>query len=378
MNRAALAARIRRWVARLAIVVAAGSVATLLVGAALSDRFHATQYIAWIPVWCTAGLTALSLALACLASPTARPRLRRAGYTASALLVVWVLAAEWRWYRALIPNSRSAQPVRILAWNPAWEKMSAFHERVLAAKPDVFLAANPNPNADWVKLREGFGAPTYTVRQGTLVVVSKHPIRRFAWTPLNIAPEPDRPSWWKVPKTSTQGGEALCVVLDVPGFDEGLVVWFLDLPSDAWIARHRMIAEASASIRAFRGPFLRRDDQGRDVPEDALRLGQLLPNGGFESQPEAAGVRGFPDPDLVVGDFNTPRASRSLSQLAPNLRDACTLAGVGPLGTFPRTFPFLHIDLALIGHRAQATRYDTWDMGVAWHMAQVVEIAPAK
>lgn len=373
-----LRTRLRRAGSRLAIMGAGLFLATLLVGLSLGDRYHLTQYLAWVPVWCSAGITALFLAVACLVAPPPTSRIHKGGYLASTLLILWILTIEWRWYRTLAPVPRPANTIRVLAWNPAWEKMSAFHERVLEAKPDIFLAANPNPATDWVKLREGFGAPTYTLRQGTLVVVSKHPIRRFAWTPLNIAPEPNRPSWWKVPKTSTRGGEALCLVLDAPGFEQGMVVWFLDLPSDAWIARHRMIAEAAASIRAFRGPFLRRDDQGRDVPEDALRLGQLLPNGGVESQPEAANVRGFPDPDLVLGDFNTPRGSRSLAQLSPSLRDACTEAGVGPLGTFPRKFPILHIDLALIGHRVQAVRYDTWDMGAAWHMAQVVEIAPAK
>ncbi|GJQ29023.1 MAG: hypothetical protein HBSAPP03_09070 [Phycisphaerae bacterium] len=365
---------IRRWTARALVALAAMLVLVLVVGIAASDRWHATQYVAWTPQWGVMFALAACVAGAGVMATGRSGRARRVAWTLAGAMVAWVLAVEWRWYRAVLPGPGRESAVRVLVWNPAWEKMSVFHERVLEARPDVFLCANPHPNADWVKLREGFGAPTYTLRQGTLVVVSRYPIRRFAWVPLAIAPEPNRPSWWPVPKTSAGGGEALCVVLDVPGFEGGMVVWLVDLPSDSWAWRGRVMADAAAAIQGFRGPFMTRDDGGRDVPEDALRLGQLLPHGGFEARPDAEPARGFPAPDLLAGDLNTPAGCWSVSRLAPGLRDAFADAGLGPRGTFPRKWPLLAIDQALLGPRVKAVAYDAVDLGPAQHLAQVIEV----
>ncbi|CAG1010722.1 hypothetical protein PHYC_03913 [Phycisphaerales bacterium] len=369
-NRAAL------WSGRAAMLIAAIAIGLWIAGLTLNDRWHWSQYFAWIPPWILL-LTAAASCAARAALERARPPAPRHAlkyWAACAALVLFIVFAEWRWYRLLIPASPAKDAVRVIAWNPAWARMSAFHERVLELKPDIAMFANPNQTADWIQLRQGMAEKTYALRQGTLVVVSRFPIRRFGWASLGIAPEPGRPSWWPMPRGSYQGGEALFLELDAPGWENGLIIWFIDLPSDPWMARRRMLGEAAASIAAFRGPILRRDDQGLDTPDTTLKWGRPPPGGFTGDQP----ATGFPSPDLVVGDFNTPRGSRSISFLAPGLTHAWSQAGTGPIGTFPRTLPLLHIDQALLGPRARAINYNTADLGAARHTAQVIDLAPAK
>lgn len=364
---------------RLAAVAAALAVVFRIAGVLLSDRWHWSQYLAWIPGWLllltAAGATATwSIIRHFRRRPLRFGRIEVLSWATCATFVLYSTLVEWRWYRVLLPTRSDPNAVRVLAWNPAWAQMSAFHERVLEQEPDIAMFANPNQTAEWTSLRKGMGEKTYALRQGTLVVVSRFPIRHFGWTSLGIAPEPDRPSWWPVPKGSYRGGEALFMLVDAPGFENGLVVWFVDLPSDAWIARRRMFTEAAANIAAFRGPVLRRDDNGLDVPDNTLKWGQMPPGGWKGDEP----VSGFPPPDLVVGDFNTPRGNRSAQLLAPDLTHAYDHAGMGPLGTFPRGLPILHIDQSLVARRVRVLDYDTADLGAARHTAQVIDIAPAK
>lgn len=387
----ALARGLRATLALARGACAWGAAAALLVralGLTLSDRFHWSQYAAWTPAWASLGAAILLLALWWLlrrVTPKPRPR-RRTLPVAPALSLLaiaaglHVLIAEWRVPAGFITPARDPASVRVLVWNPSWEPMSAFHERLLEHSPDVILVSNPHHRADWVTLRERMGEHTYALRQGLLVVVSRYPIRRFGWTPLAIREEPDRPAWWKVPRTSTSGGEAMFLELDVPAWEtrgaSPCTIWFVDLPSDLWIRRDRMLREAAASIAAFRGPVLMRDDAGRDVPENALRLGALLPDGGFSTTP-AGETLGFPAPDLVVGDFNTPRDSRSLRHLVGDMSHAHDQAGLGPNTTFPRPLGVTPIDHAFVGPRLRAIRYRVVDPGASRHFAQVVDVAPA-
>lgn len=364
-------------IARLGLALALCSSTLWLLGALINDHTHPTQYLAWIPPLLTLTTSGLGLLLwLAFRRPTSRFARALPAFAWTAL-ALWLVLGDWRWHRAILPSPSAPDTLRVVVWNPGWHRMSDFHARLLELNPDVVLVSNPHPTADWTAFRAALGQHTYAVRQGTLVAVSRFPISRFAWTPLNIPPEPDRPSFWPETDASKKGGEALYLEVSAPGFDRPLVAWFIDVPSDAWIYRRRMIADARTAINAFQGPFLRRDDHGLDVPERALRLGQLLPNGGFHATPEAAPTLGFPPPDLVAGDFNTPRASRAILTLAPNLRHALSDAGIGPIATYPRAFPLLHIDHVLLGPNVRALDYDAADLGAAQHLAQIIELAPA-
>lgn len=347
-----------------------------------SDRTHTTQYLAWIPSWCWLLAGAAGLTLWSLAAPNRREPVRRSprgiAWVIWSLALLGVLMLEWRWYRLVLPSPSANNPLRVLVWNLTYTKLSNAHTRVLDSSPDLILLADPNPSMDWQALRQGMGGTTYAVRARTLVAVSRYPIRRFASIPLDIAPEPNRPAWWPVQAGSSAGGEALCLCLDVPGYDSEFVIWYLDLPSDAWINRRRMMTEAAAAIANFRGPFLRRTDDGRDIPDHTLRWGHTLDGGGLDAVPDPSAPIGFPPPDLLAGDLNTPRGSWSLSILAPGLGDAASQAAIGPIGTFPRVLPVVHIDQALLGPRCRAINYDTAAPGATPHMAQIVDVEAAR
>ncbi|MDX2132113.1 MAG: endonuclease/exonuclease/phosphatase family protein [Planctomycetota bacterium] len=393
---------LRRAVGALGALGCAVSVLVWAIGALLSDRAHWSQYAAWVPTWASLGGAGVLWGVWGFARragsrwerATGRPRRRRAwGLYAFALVIAaglaWMVVVEWRVPRGFVTHATSPRGARVLVWNPSWERMSAFHARLLEHDPDVVLVSNPHPHADWSALHAGMGDRTYALRQGMLVVVSRFPIRRFGWTGLRVAPEPGRPSWWKAPRTSASGGEALFVQLDAPAltgntpgaFDAvappaPLTIWFVDLPSDMWIHRERMLREARRAIDAFRGPVLRRSDDGLDVPEQTLRLGPLLPGGGLTVD-GAEPAAGFPPPDLVVGDLNTPRGSRSLRHLGAGLTHAHDQAGLGPGVTYPRPLPVVAIDHVFVGPRLRAARFLTADLGVSRHLAQVVDVEAA-
>lgn len=63
-------------------------------------------------------------------------------------------------------------------------------------------------------------------------------------------------------------------------------------------------------------------------------------------------------PDLIVGDFNAPRRSVSLSRLPEGYRHAYYEAGKGWSYTWPAQFPLWAIDQCIVGPRLQAVRYD--------------------
>jgi endonuclease/exonuclease/phosphatase (EEP) superfamily protein YafD len=83
---------------------------------------------------------------------------------------------------------------------------------------------------------------------------------------------------------------------------------------------------------------------------------------------------GFPAPDLIVGDFNIPRGSRSLRRLTLGYPHAHSQAGHGHAGTYPRHRQLVHIDHMFVGPRLRAARYETVDPGVGSHRMQVVEV----
>lgn len=77
-----------------------------------------------------------------------------------------------------------------------------------------------------------------------------------------------------------------------------------------------------------------------------------------------------PEPDIVIGDFNTPRGSHSLSRMFPKLHDAYDDGGSGYAASFHRAFPLYHIDHILLSESMFATSYELIDPGVGRHRVQ--------
>jgi len=144
---------------------------------------------------------------------------------------------------------------------------------------------------------------------------------------------------------------------------EPIVVWVIDLPSDPAIPRVEMTRSAADAIQALVGP--------------AMTMIEGTPT------VEPLNTTGFPEPDIIIGDFNIPRGSWSLGAITEPLSNAWTDGwlgmglggGVGPLGSWPRTKPVFHIDQTFLARDLRSCSYELIDLGVGMHRAQVVGIA---
>lgn len=349
----------RGWFRRACAAGAWACALVWLIGLAFGDRWRWSQFVSWVPaIVCVIG------AAGCWLAGMPWKTTGRAKWTIPACVMVMLLHTlfvRWRLHAARsepYPSER-ARGTRLVAWNPGWDPMSAFDLRLLEVAPDVVFVTTPHWTSDFAKLREGMGDRTWSGRGGNIAFVSRLPVVRWGATALRVRQETSRLVWPPVTEFSSRGGEAMFVEF-AGGPTGSLVVWVVDLPSDPYIHRRRMVGEMMASIRGFRGPVFRRDGEKDEV----------------ETPPD--GTAGFPEPDVIVGDFNTPRGSTAFDLLPPGLTDAYEQGGWGPCGTFPRAFPLAQIDHAFVGPGLRASWYDAVDLGAGRHRAQVVDLEASR
>ena len=172
------------------------------------------------------------------------------------------------------------------------------------------------------------------------------------------------------------------------GLSTDFVVWLMDLPSDPTLSRQNVTRQARAAMDNWKGVATVRaaaDPNKSDAPVQWSNV-----------PAEQLGRRGFPNPDLVIGDFNVPRGSRSLKNLVGDMANAYDQAGAGYTASYqrkvpfaqldgpgliglvrwmiPSDVPFFHIDQAFVAPSLHATRYRTMNLGFGTHWAQFVEV----
>ncbi len=81
-------------------------------------------------------------------------------------------------------------------------------------------------------------------------------------------------------------------------------------------------------------------------------------------------------PDVVIGDFNTPRRAWGLSPLAPGYVHAYDARGRGWSYTWPVPVPFAAIDQCLAAPGVEITRYRLASTRVSDHRLQEIELIP--
>ena len=83
---------------------------------------------------------------------------------------------------------------------------------------------------------------------------------------------------------------------------------------------------------------------------------------------------GMPQPaaEVLVGDFNVPRGSRSLQKAFPEHRSAFSEAGSGWSGTWPASFPLWDLDQVLVGPTLNAVEYEVIKPPYGMHRIQRV------
>jgi endonuclease/exonuclease/phosphatase (EEP) superfamily protein YafD len=80
------------------------------------------------------------------------------------------------------------------------------------------------------------------------------------------------------------------------------------------------------------------------------------------------------DPDLVLGDFNSPRRSRALALLPAGFRHAYDASGTGWSSTWPARLPLLAIDQTIVGPRLAVRGYRLQTTRISDHRLQVTEL----
>lgn len=323
-----------------------------LVGRVVNDRFLWSQFVFWIPGWIAVGLSVAAVLLRRLCDAGAqRPGTRRRWFVlvpaACAVFAVW----EWRVWN-IVRAAPTGGAVRIVAWNPATDFMDDFAQRVSGLAPAIVAIANRPAHTKWDVIKSAVGGSGDMVRDGRLSLVSRFPVVRWGFSPLNITgSRPQLSTWRGGSLVSIDRGEALFAELDTTAiWGRSTVIWLVDLPSDPLIPRWRMFGQAAATLSAYRGPVYRADG-------------------------ERESIDGFPPPDIVLGDFNTPRGSESIRRLVGDLGDAHARAGVGPAPSWPRRRPVLGINHTFVRRPLSVLRYRVVDMGAGQHLAQITDLA---
>jgi hypothetical protein len=346
-------------------------------GRAVTDSWGWSQFLYWIPTPVALLVAGVALGKSYLAArfagPTpAAPRRRTAARTRIVLCVAWagvlvyMLAVEFHAGRYFAPvrADKSAPGFRVLFWNAEVDRIEGFEQRVHSQSPDIAVISNAPRSADWQRLRDDVGPAASTVRSGRFTIVSRYPILRWGQTDLRISGVRPRVSTWKGGgNIGFDSGQAMFAQLDTTAtIGRITLIWVLDLPSDPTVLRRDMLRHAATSIRIFNGPVFVREPDKLD-------------------KPDSTEVDGFPEPDLIVGDFNTPRGSASLAPLTRGYPTAFSQAGRGFAPTWHRKFPIIPIDQCFVGPRlraAGAAEYHAVDLGAAQHRALVVDVAPAQ
>jgi hypothetical protein len=415
--------RLLPWGARLLALAALALLAAWCVGRIVNDDTHWGQYLYWLPTlgvvlaaWVLIGVSTL---LGWLSLRLGGHLLRPIAVLGAIALTVWMVVGEWRAWSVVRVQHLGPQ-LRIVAWNMANKPhLIEPGQAVLALEPDLAIVANPPFSRDRAEIARALGGlapapevdtttPGGTNRSGGSaehaepdgpggphplagleaqrdvhfvvlgpgMITSRFPILRVGTT--RAAPLPERDEQWR---TEDFGGSVTFVELDVsarfPAFTRPLVVWLVDAPSDPTLHRARVMERLRAAVDGWTG-------QGASRPLVKTPMGAMVQAADDDA------VR-FPEPDVIVGDFNTPRGSRSVRTLVGDLADAHARAGLGPDHSWPMRWPpagrrskYLTwmlprggwgIDLAFVGRAWRTVGYDVAaPPAKAQHGLQVVDV----
>ena len=319
-----------------------------------SDATYPTQYLYWIPAPAYI-VAAFLLAPAgwVLARTFSRRVLGVLALTTPLLITAYTLAVEWRVLRSR-PETHD-QPYRVVHWNCSYNPGNVWTQRLIELDPNL-VVINPASFQPWEAILAHYRGGGILFREG-FAVLSKQRLRAFAVISLNINPgigiDPRTPDGIT---SRVDRGRAVFLELEPPpGLSRPLVVWIIDLPSDLSLWRMRVARQAAQTIRDFAGPIVRLDPQGRPSAEpwDA---------------------KGFPPPDLILGDMNTPRGSASLREIVGSMPHAFDAAGRGPAWTWPARFPITHLDHIFVSARFRPIDYQILDLGGGTHRAQLADV----
>ncbi len=365
----------RRGLSVLARVSALCGIALVLawgVGRWFNDDHLWSQMLFWIPTIVVVVLAWIALLFSAVYSKLS---LRMGGVKlrpfllVGALVVTGWLIAEWRpmnILNAIAP--RSERSVRVAYWNLSVERRAVGAGGVvLDQEPDIAIVANIRSNEHREPLLKAMrtlapsqseGGAVHVLQRNAVSVSGRFPIRRWGVTTLERVTT--RLVDWR---SEWDTGRITFIEFDTGGelVDDVFVVWVVDLPSDPTMSRAGVMRAGANAVAAWQGPAFVPDEIGRWARQGA-------------GDGAGALVAGFPEADLIIGDFNTPRGSRSVRELVGERRSTHAQAGVGSGGTWVRRAALWAIDQAFTGERVRATRSRTINPGMSEHRMLVVDL----
>ncbi|MHA7814417.1 MAG: endonuclease/exonuclease/phosphatase family protein [Phycisphaerales bacterium] len=359
-----------------------------ITGRVLTDEHHWSQYLYWLPPIVMIGgawvLLILSTILAAMARRLGGLLLRPVLLLLAIGCTIHLVFGVWHTHRLITTSSDKApDAIRVLHWNHGGKSIDAdaWGERINQLDTDIVLFANPEWGEERQALLDQFThfAPDDRVRwvnysyrvnadpahfrvEGHAVIASRYPMTRTGKVHFG---EHERQEVMN--RSSSSNGWVLFAEFDLDparGDDQPLVVWFVDLPSNPTAWKMDEMRTVRSAIDSWNGAGW---EMGRNVWE--------------QYQDESAS---FPDPDLIIGDFNTPRGSASIDLLAPAFKDAFEqgghgrgrsfrVSGVGPGGVLSAVVD-LHIDLALVAPAHGVNYYTLLGSAETDHTPQIVDI----
>jgi hypothetical protein len=362
-----------------------------IVGQIRTDEHHWSQYLYWLPPILMVGGAWVMLILSAVFAKLAR---RLGGLLLRPLLLLlaigctgYLLLGEWHIHRVLTGSSEKPNDaIRVLHWNQSGEREdpAALGTQVEELGADMVLLANaewgetrqavleelasfaPDERERWVNYSHTINAnPAHFWIEGDALIASRYPMIRTGMVSFG-----SRERQQLLSHSSSGRGWIMFAEFDLDAErtnDTPFVVWFVDLPSDPTAWKMDSMREARREIDAWDGSGWA---MGRNVWEQRV----------FEGE-------SFPIPDLVIGDFNTPRGSASIELIVSGYTDAFESTGFGrgrsivikdgsPLERAMFRIVDMHIDLALVSPKHRVGGYALIQSGGADHAIQVADIVP--
>lgn len=337
------------------------------IGQVVSDRWLWSQWLCWIPSISVVVPSFVLLALAQVVRVVSRWKARgtRRRSSRAAIIarlsflvaVVWFARHDVGW--SAPPTSRQVGSFRVVHWNSSRPAAKGWEERLATLDADIYIV-QPGWGWNFSTFRAALDPAASLLQAHNHVLVSRFPIEAWTSFSLELAPgEGIDPRLPDLKQVRLDTGMLFAALVRLPTGEQRLL-WVVDLPSDLSLSRERVLAQTAAMVARFRTGGLKvhaSDPSGRPVTDDLL-----------------AALKG--EPDLLIGDFNTPRGSRSLRHMTEGMRDTFVEAGRGWSATFPRSRPLWAIDQAYVGPGLRALDSRVVDLGLGSHRAIVVTLQP--
>lgn len=374
------------WLATICALLALG---VWVFGRIVTDRWVFSQWIFWTPTPAVLlgvlGLLMTSHLGSFAASRTSAKhnqkdkqskrvfkRVRTVAWFCLLLAVFWLIFLDWHSHRRLLPSPKAHDETKMLSiayWNMATNRDDIPVDFLLTLDEDIVIVANGHSRVNWNAIANNTKQNWTLTRMWPFTIFSRVPLNEWALTQLHLRGKlPNVPHEIIGPRanqTTYDVGLAAFFEFDLPGArDDTFTVWILDLPSDVSLSKRQIAQQTREEIDTFAG---------------VIRSG-TSPRKPIETP-------GFPEADIILGDFNIPRASGSLSAMIDHKTyvGAYESAGMGPCATFPRvwskfnlTIPLVHIDQMFVNRAHRVLRYRVEDPGTARHWAQRLVIERAE